>query len=105
MDIEPLPRIVAKTIKKANPGIASELILYLRSTTIALVKARKGKELVQVYLEKGSEIDREFVILLLLEKLNETIVSEDIQYLAFNPLGTYSIRLWILICRALWTGF
>jgi len=79
LDNEPFQRTIAKLIRKINPTIASELIIFIRGTVLCLINIRKGKELVQVYLERGSVEDREFMIVFILERILELIQDEPSQ--------------------------
>lgn len=79
LEIEPMARIMAKIIKKVNPGIASELIVFSRQTCIGLVRLQKGKEFVQIYLEKGSPEDRQFLLNEVLRKPEELLTQEPSQ--------------------------
>lgn len=57
-----MTKIISKLIKKVKTGIASELILYLRTVIINLIRSGKGKELVEVFFDHASKEDREYVV-------------------------------------------
>lgn len=57
-----MAKVVSKLIKKANKSISGELILYLRKVVVDLIRMRRGKELVEVFLDKASDEDRDFVL-------------------------------------------
>lgn len=57
-----MAKVVSKLIRKGNKAVSGELILYLRKVVVDLIRMRRGKELVEGFLDKGSNEDRDFVL-------------------------------------------